>query len=267
MRLSVERLSFAYGGARARHEVLKDVTFAAEPGQLLSVLGPNGVGKSTLFRCILGLLPGYGGSIRLDEADARGLSAREIARRVAYIPQTHYPAFNYAVFDMVLMGTTHSMGAFSTPGEKQRRAAEAALGRMGISHLAGRSYMRLSGGEQQMVLIARALAQESPVLMMDEPTASLDYGNQHRVLSCVRSLAREDGYTVVLSTHNPQHALSYADAILALHDGRVLVAGTPQAVLSADLLRTLYGVDVCMVDTPQGRVVLPVDGPEEGVAP
>ena len=194
-------------------------------------------------------------------------AAREIARRVAYIPQTHYPAFNYAVFDMVLMGTTHSMGAFSTPGEKQRRAAEAALGRMGISHLAGRSYMRLSGGEQQMVLIARALAQESPVLMMDEPTASLDYGNQHRVLSCVRSLAREDGYTVVLSTHNPQHALSYADAILALHDGRVLAAGTPQAVLSGDLLRTLYGVDVCMVDTPQGRVVLPVDGPEEGVAP
>lgn len=263
MRLSVERLSFSYGNGA--HEVLREVSFAAEEGQLLSVLGPNGVGKSTLFRCILGLLSGYAGTIRLDDADTRPMSAREIAHRIAYIPQTHYPAFNYSVFDMVLMGTTHAIGAFSTPGAKQRRAAEAAIGRMGISHLAGRSYMRLSGGEQQMVLIARALAQESPVLMMDEPTASLDYGNQHRVLSCVRDLARGDGYTVVLSTHNPQHALTYADAILALHGGRVLARGAPDGVLTGPMLKTLYGVDVCMEDTPHGRVILTVDGaPAEG---
>ncbi len=257
MKLSVERLSFSYGGGRV---VLDDVSFRADEGRLLSVLGPNGVGKSTLFRCMLGLLSGYEGVIRLDGADTRPMSPRQIARRVAYIPQTHYPAFHYSVFDMVLMGTTHSMSAFATPGEKQRRAAEAAIERMGISHLAGRSYLRLSGGEQQMVLIARALAQQSPVLMMDEPTASLDYGNQHRVLSCVQSLAHRDGYTVVLSTHNPQHALTYADAILALHGGRVLAHGAPEAVLTAPTLQTLYGVDVCLADTPAGRVILPVAG-------
>ncbi len=257
MKLSVERLSFSYGGGRA---VLDDVSFSADEGRLLSVLGPNGVGKSTLFRCMLGLLSGYTGTIRLDGADTRPMSPRQIAHRVAYIPQTHYPAFNYSVFDMVLMGTTHSMSAFATPGEKQRRAAEAAIERMGISHLAGRSYLCLSGGEQQMVLIARALAQQSPVLMMDEPTASLDYGNQHRVLSCVQSLAHRDGYTVVLSTHNPQHALTYADAILALHGGRVLAHGAPEPVLTAPTLKTLYGVDVCMADTPAGRAILPVAG-------
>ena len=263
MKLSVERLSFSYGGGRT---VLDDVSFRAEEGQLLSVLGPNGVGKSTLFRCMLGLLSGYTGAIRLDGADTRPMPARQIAHRVAYIPQMHYPAFNYSVFDMVLMGTTHTMGAFGTPGEKQRRAAEAAIERMGISHLAGRSYLRLSGGEQQMVLIARALAQQSPVLMMDEPTASLDYGNQHRVLSCVRALAHRDGYTVILSTHNPQHALTYADAILALHGGRVLTHGAPGVVLTAQALKTLYGVDVCMADTPAGRVILPMADGEEGSA-
>ena len=263
MKLSVERLSFSYGGGRT---VLDDVSFRAEEGQLLSVLGPNGVGKSTLFRCMLGLLSGYTGAIRLDGADTRPMPARQIAHRVDYIPQMHYPAFNYSVFDMVLMGTTHTMGAFGTPGEKQRRAAEAAIERMGISHLAGRSYLRLSGGEQQMVLIARALAQQSPVLMMDEPTASLDYGNQHRVLSCVRALAHRDGYTVILSTHNPQHALTYADAILALHGGRVLTHGAPGVVLTAPALKTLYGVDVCMADTPAGRVILPMADGEEGSA-
>lgn len=258
MKLQVEGLSFAYGA----HEVLRDVTFSARDGQLLSVLGPNGVGKSTLFRCVLGLLEGYGGTISIDGTDTRPLSAREIAHRIAYIPQTHYPAFNYSVFDMVLMGTTHSMGAFAAPGAKQRRAAETALRRMEILYLAERSYMRLSGGEQQMVLIARALAQESPVLLMDEPTASLDYGNQHRVLRCVRRLAHEDGYTVVLSTHNPQHALSYADAILALHAGTVLAAGTPQEVLTEGMLRTLYGVEVRLVETPHGAAVLPL--PDDG---
>ena len=170
MKLQVEGLSFAYGA----HEVLRDVTFSALDGQLLSVLGPNGVGKSTLFRCVLGLLEGYGGTISIDGTDTRPLSAREIAHRIAYIPQTHYPAFNYSVFDMVLMGTTHSMGAFAAPGAKQRRAAETALRRMEILHLAERSYMRLSGGEQQMVLIARALAQEAKILLMDEPTSALD---------------------------------------------------------------------------------------------
>ena len=179
MRVQADGLTFAYGA----HEVLRGVTFAAEGGRLLSVLGPNGVGKSTLFGCLLGLLPGYGGRILFDGADARRMGPRQIARRAAYIPQTHYPAFNYAVFDMVLMGTTHTLGAFASPGAAQRAAAQAALERMGVAHLAGRSFARLSGGEQQLVLIARALAQRSPVLLMDEPTASLDYAFNYAIKS------------------------------------------------------------------------------------
>jgi len=253
MKLTVKDLSFAYGDRR----ILSDVSFVAEDGKLLSVLGPNGVGKSTLFRCVLGLLRGYAGTILLDGADASALSARQLAHRIAYIPQTHYPAFNYAVFDMVLMGTTHSVGTFAAPKKQQRDDAAAALARMGIAHLAQRSYQKLSGGEQQMVLIARALAQRAPVLLMDEPTASLDYGNQHRVLSCVAELAHRDGLTVILSTHNPQHALTYADDLLALSDGRVLANGEPHMVLTEELLKNLYGVDVRLLDTEAGRAVLP----------
>lgn len=237
--IEVQNLSFSYGA----RSVLRDVSFTLERGAMLSVLGPNGVGKSTLFRCILGLLKGYSGTITVDGLNVRDLGARELARRVAYIPQSNYPAFNYSVFDMVLMGTTSRTGTLSPPGKQEERAAHEALERLGIGEFARRSYTQLSGGERQMVLIARALAQQSPVLLMDEPTANLDYGNQLRVLSKVRALARE-GYAIIQSTHNPEQSYLFSHEILAMRDGQVLAHGAPRDVLTPELVGALYGVDV-----------------------
>lgn len=255
MSISIEQLQFAY---RAR-PVLQGVSFSAENGCLLAVLGPNGAGKTTLFRCILGLLSRYRGRILVDGMDARALSARELARRVAYIPQVHGQAFSYSVLEMVLMGMTYGISPLAAPKEKEAAAARAALARLGIEHLARVPFSQLSGGEQQLVLIARALAQAARTLVMDEPTASLDYGNQARVLEHARTLARE-GYAVVLSTHNPQHALTYADAALALLDGRVAAYGPPAEVLDAALLYRLYGVRVEFLKTESGMLIVPRAG-------
>lgn len=253
--LEICSLSFSYGERR----VLEDISFSLEAGQLLSVLGPNGVGKSTLFRCILGLSQGYSGSILINGKNASSMSAREIATQVAYIPQSHYPAFNYSVFEMVLMGTTNRTGLFSSPGKREKEAAMAALEQLGIADLAERSYMRLSGGEQQLVLISRAIAQEAKLLMMDEPTSNLDYGNQHKVMTQVRTLA-DSGYTVILSTHNPQQALLYAHQVLALKNGKAQAKGSPEDILTQQLLYELYGVEVGLYHTPAGKVILPREG-------
>lgn len=257
MILSVENLSFSY----TRRPVLQDVSFAAEKGELLSILGPNGVGKSTLFRCILGSLEGYSGRICVDGRDIRTLPHRERARRMAYIPQIHRPTFGYTVLDTVLMSTTRQLSPLQQPGREQVYMARSALERVGVSHLAERNFAHLSGGEQQLVLIARALAQQSDILIMDEPTSALDYGNQFRVLQQVRALSRE-GYTVLLSTHNPQHALTFAHRVLALQDGSVAALGPSGDVLTPDLLRRLYGVDTALADTPGGPVIVPLTNEE-----
>lgn len=253
VKLECRGVSFSYGERR----ILDSVSFDLRKGEFLSVLGPNGVGKSTLFRCILGRLTDFSGEILSEGADVRTLSRKEAARRIAYIPQIHQPTFEYSVLDTVLMGTTRQLSSpFSQPKKEQIDIAMAALERLNIAKLADRSFAQLSGGEQQMVLVARALAQRSDVLIMDEPTSALDYGNQLRILELVRELA-DEGYAVLLSTHNPQHALTYATRILALCGGRVAALGAPETALTPQLVRTLYGVDVEFEETKSGRVIAP----------
>lgn len=254
MSLEIKNLRFSYG----ENEVLKDLSFSAEYGELLSILGPNGVGKSTLFRCILGLLKPDSGQCLIDGKSTAGLSAKELAGSIAYIPQSHYPTFNYSVMDMVLMGTTAQVNAMSVPGKRQLLLAQEALERLGIDHLAGRGYTNISGGERQLVLIARAIAQQAKILIMDEPSANLDYGNRTRVMQTVRNLARE-GYAIIQSTHDPDQAFLYSDKVLAIHGGKILSWGKPEDTINSALISKLYGVDVevCSLKEDKMRVCVP----------
>ncbi|MBI4855933.1 MAG: ABC transporter ATP-binding protein [Acetobacterium woodii] len=249
MSIEVSNLSFSY----SHRSVLNGINFIAQENQLLSILGPNGVGKSTLFRCILGLLRGYRGQVLLNGKDIKDISIKEIAKSLAYIPQSHYPSFNYSVFDMVLMGTTIQVSAFSRPGSKQIMLVEAALERLGISHLKNRGYTQISGGERQLVLMARALVQKTKILILDEPTANLDFGNQVRVLTQMKSLAKE-GYTIIQSTHNPDQTFLFSDNVLAMKDGKILSSGIPGDIFTADLIKNLYATEVNINSLYEDRV-------------
>ena len=242
--ISIEDLRFSYGS----HEVLKGVTMQADAGEMVCVLGPNGVGKSTLFKCILGLLRGYEGAIRIDGHDAAEIKAAEKAGLIAYIPQASRPTFSYRVLEMVVMGTTSHMTGVLHPGRRENEIAEQALERMGILHLAGRDYNSLSGGEQQMVMISRALAQGAKTLVMDEPTSSLDYGNRIKVQQQLRGLVSE-GYSIVQSTHDPEQTYMFADRIVTLLDGRVYREGRPSEILDPSMIEALYGVKVKAITT------------------
>lgn len=239
MSIRIDNLEFAYGKRPVLHNICVDIPDAT----LVNVLGPNGVGKSTLFRCILGLENGYRGTVLVNGKNMKRLSIRERAREVSYIPQSHAPVYDYEVLDVVLMSTGTDLGMLRSPGARHRQRAYDALERIGIAHLAQRTYTQISGGEQQLVLVARALAQNARTIIMDEPTSALDYGNTIRVLSCVKQLARE-GLSIVQSTHQPDQAFLYSDKTLVLHQGRVHAFGEPKNVITNELVSTIYQVDV-----------------------
>ena len=261
MSIEVKNLNFSYS---PEQQVLHDVNFLIEDGQMVCLLGPNGVGKSTLFRVILRLLRCNDGDITIDGVSNRKLSITEMARRIAYIPQSYTPTFNYSVFDMILMGTTAGLSTFRSPGKKQREMVEEAMEKMGITHLMNRGFSRISGGERQLALIARGLAQGTKALIMDEPTANLDYGNSIRVLEQIRSLA-ESGYTVLQATHQPDHTFLFADKVLALKDGTIVGEGSPKELIDQDFIENLYGVkvDVQSLYDDRLRVCIPVSALKE----
>jgi iron complex transport system ATP-binding protein len=239
MKLDLHGLSFGYG-ARTIGEA---VTLSLVEGEVLALLGPNGAGKTTLFKTILGLLPLKTGEITLDGKPLSGWSRRERARRIAYVPQAHAALFPFTVRDVVLMGRAAHLTPFAMPGQGDVEIAMAALSSLGMEALAERAYTEISGGERQMVLIARALAQSPSILVMDEPTASLDYGNQMRLLAHVKQLA-ERGLSIILSTHNPDHAFLAADRVALLHEARLIALGPPPEVLTPDAMKQLYDIDV-----------------------
>ncbi|MHB2265992.1 ABC transporter ATP-binding protein [Aliihoeflea sp. PC F10.4] len=241
MRFSTTDLAFGY---RA-HPIGEDVTLSVTSGEVLCLLGPNGCGKTTLFKTMLGLLPAQGGRLELNRRDVASFSRTEFARRVGYVPQAHAAYFPFRVREMVLMGRAARVSTFATPSPTDRATADRALATLGIDHLAERPFTEISGGERQMALIARALAQEPDMLVMDEPTASLDFGNQTRVLERIGAL-RESGLAIVLSTHDPGHAFACATRVALMKAGRVIAVGTPDETVTPDALRAIYGVEVAI---------------------
>lgn len=233
------------------HAVGEEIDLTLADGEVLCLLGPNGSGKTTLFRTLLGILPALRGEVRVAGRQIGEWHRRDLARRLAYVPQSHAGLFAFTVEEVVLMGRTARIDRFATPSARDREVAHQALDALGIGLLAERVYTEISGGERQLALIARALAQEATILILDEPTASLDFGNQLRVLEHIAGL-KTRGLAILMSTHQPEHALRVADRIAFLKTGRIVAQGG-RNIASARSLADLYGVDERLVATSLPR--------------
>jgi len=238
--ITVRDLSFSYPGSRL---ILDRITMTVKPGQIVSVLGPNGSGKSTLLGCLCNLLTPAGGEICLNGRPIPTMAQREIAQIVGYVPQSIEPSFAFTVTEYVITGCAPSMSLFGRPSKEHYDIAAGAIRHMGIEHLAERSYMNLSGGERQLAALARALAQRPDFILLDEPVAHLDCGNQIKVLRLIRRLA-DEGYGILLTTHNPDHALLLGGMAALLNRQGRLSFGPTEDILKQEVLTELYGTDL-----------------------
>lgn len=242
--LEVQGLRCAYGDV----EIVHDVSFEVRDGEFACIIGANGCGKTTTLKNVMGLIRPTAGRVLVNGQEVLSLDERQRAQRFAYIPQAHTPPFPFSVADVVILGRTPYINTLTRESAGDREIAYRALETLGIQDLADATYTELSGGQQQLVLIARALAQQPDVLIMDEPTASLDFGNQQVVLSQMKNLVA-GGMSVLMVTHDPNHAFYCADWVVAMQDGRVVEVGTPDEVVTTEMLERLYGarVEVCRV--------------------
>lgn len=230
-----------------KKEIVHGIDLNVNEGEFVCILGPNGCGKTTTLKTILGLLPPIEGSITLDGKDTINMKEAERAKLFAYIPQAHTPPFPFTVADVVILGRTPYINKLATVSEKDKLIAYQAMELMGITELSNHPYTELSGGQQQLVLIARALAQEPRLLIMDEPTASLDFGNQQLVLQRMRNLA-DTGTSVVMVTHDPDHALFCAHRVIVMEAGQIIAEGDPQTTMSTELMERIYQTRVRVMD-------------------
>jgi iron complex transport system ATP-binding protein len=250
-RLAVESLGFRYP-SREGVEVFDDISLGVRPGEVLMLLGPNGTGKSTLLKCMAGLLSPQRGRVCLDGVDISRLGPARLAKRIACVPQSSISTFPFKVRDVVVMGRAPHLNTLASPSRSDIAIADRVLREIGIVHLADRTCHQISAGEWQLVLIARALAQQPDVLLLDEPTSHLDVGNQVRILTSVRQLAGR-GFTIVMATHAPDQAFMAADRVAIVKQGGLMAHGTPEDVLTPETLRQAYGVNVEVVEL-QGDV-------------
>jgi len=250
--IEVKDLHFSY----KNHNVLSGINFKLYKGEVISLLGPNGCGKSTLIRLILKLLEGKG-EIKLNNKALQKCSHKEIASHIAYIPQYHNVPFNYSVLEMVLMGRISKLGIFASPSAHDEKKATDALRRVGILNLHNRPFGQLSGGQKQLVLLARALAQEVNFFIMDEPVNGLDYGNQIRLLELIKSLSQE-GYTFLKTTHYPDHALLVSTRVVVLNAGKIVADGEPHQVINSQMIEDIYGVQSDIIEHGLHKRCIPV---------
>ncbi|TFH08745.1 MAG: ABC transporter ATP-binding protein [Candidatus Atribacteria bacterium] len=254
MKLAATAVAFAYS---PEQEVLRSVSLLLGSGQVMFILGANGTGKTTLLECLSGLRAILRGSVMLDSVEIHQLSPPIRARHIGLVPQLHEPVFEFTVEQAVLMGRAPHLGLFGRPGPADFRVVGEAIESVGIAHLSTRPYTKISGGERQLALIARGLAQGARCLLMDEPVAHLDPHHQHEVLSIVRRLA-DQGFSFAITSHLPNHALLYADWAMFLIDGMSELQGPPATTITEESLRIAYQMDFEIVEGQSGtRAVLP----------
>lgn len=240
--IRMDNICFTY----SRAPVLRDVSLSVRRGEVMSLLGPNGSGKTTLIKILLGIYRPASGSVLFEGQAISAMTPRSLARRVAYVPQFHRMVFAYRVLDVVLMGRSPHKSFFFRYSSEDRDMAASALERLSILHLRDKRYTEISGGERQLVLIARALAQGADTLVMDEPANNLDYGNQIRLLDEIRKLSQE-GYTFIKSTHFPDHALWIADRVVMLQRGAIIADGRPDDIMNDTSICNLYKTEVAVI--------------------
>ncbi len=262
--LQVEKLTFAYG----ENQVLRGIDFQVGPGEIFCIFGTNGCGKTTLLDCILGLNTPDCGRIAINRNPAKALSPAMTARQVAYVSQKSDRTFPYTVLEIVLMGRTAYTGLFSSPGKADVEMAEAALESVGMQDFSRRIFTRLSGGETQLVKIARALAQETPLILFDEPTTHLDFRHELNIIQHIMKVVREKGVSVVMATHAPNHAFFFEShgmptRVALMQDGRFGAIGTPSEVLTPTNMAKVFKVVTKRFNNEEGdmlhQFLMPVD--------
>lgn len=228
--------------------VVENINFSVQSGEILCLLGPNGVGKTTLFKSILGLIKMLGGVIKIDGEAVRSWSKKKLAQAFGYVPQAHTPPFPFTVRDIVIMGRTAHLGMFASPSKEDEEISEKAMATLGISCLADRIYTEISGGERQLVLIARALAQQPKILIMDEPTSNLDFGNQARILKQINELAKK-GLAVIMTSHFPNHVFLCSTKVALMQRNNKFSVGSVEEIITEENLKSAYGIDVRITTT------------------
>ncbi|WP_305064518.1 ABC transporter ATP-binding protein [Methanococcoides sp.] len=252
--LKVENLHFEYSGFK----VLEDISFDVEKGQLCALFGPNGTGKTTLLKCIAKLLNYGKGNVFVENENINKMKAAELAKLIAYVPQEHKPPFPYLVKEVVLMGRTPYMRGVFGPSENDTRAAVEAIEMIGIADIADRPYTALSGGQRQLVLLARAMAQGTKLLLLDEPTSNLDFQNQIKIWRIVKELTKK-GVTALTCTHDPNHVMWFCDKAIVLGSRGIVANGNPAMALTETTLNEIYG-DVCdVIKFGDTRMIVPAE--------
>lgn len=253
--LKLENVACGYGS----RIVLKDVSLEVHEGEVMCILGANGAGKTTLFKTVLGHLPILAGSVTLKGRNMLSMSVTERAKEIGYVPQAHTPPFPFSVRDVVAMGRTAHLSLFASPSDEDMEIAEEALHKAGVAYLTNRIYTEISGGERQLVLIARALAQTPSILIMDEPTSNLDFGNQARAVQQVRKLA-DRGLGVVMTTHFPDHVFMCADKVAVIKKTDEVIVGDVKDVMTQELLSELYHMPIRTINVESKTVCVPMMG-------